>query len=66
MPDPHFDRICVNCGLTFGSHRGDAHVMDQCPQHEGGMDWPETDLTVFKDSGEVRKVPRGTPSIRLA
>lgn len=59
------NRICANCGLTYGSHRGDSVCKDQCPQHEGSMDWPSTGITIFEDSGEVREVPRGTPSDRV-
>ena len=58
--DLRFSRICSNCGLTFGSHRADAVCPNQCPDHEGWMDWADTHITVFADSGEVDEIPRGT------
>lgn len=56
------NRICLNCGLRFGSHRADNVVKNQCPQHEGKMDWPNTNITIFEDSGESREVDYGTSS----
>jgi hypothetical protein len=60
--DGVYDRICANCGLTYGSHRADDN---RCPLHEGRMDWPAEDYTRFKDSGETRVVEYGTPSKEL-
>lgn len=54
--------ICATCGLTKGSHRADSKVPDQCPAHEGAMDWPDWNVTTFRESGEYREVPGGTPS----
>jgi hypothetical protein len=59
--DPYFDRICSNCGLTFGGHRGDNICHNQCPDHQHKMDWSKERITVFEDSGEIRKIPYGTP-----
>lgn len=61
---PHFDRVCARCGLTFGSHRGDNTCRDQCPEHEGRMDWATVGVTTFVDSGELRTVEYGTERIR--
>ncbi len=58
--DTYFDRICKNCGLTFGSHRGDNICRNQCPDHEGRMDWSKEKITVFIDSGELKEIPYGT------
>lgn len=59
------DSICAECGLTFGSHRADSTVPDQCPLHEGRMDWPDTGITTFRDSGKVGDVDKDTPSTRI-
>ena len=56
------DRICATCGLTFGSHRADSVVRDQCPRHEGRMDWPTTGITIFVDSGITEEIEYGTES----
>ena len=61
--DLRFDRICKNCGLSYGSHRGDSEL-GQCPDHEGAMDWSKTYITTFIDSGEVKKIPYGTERIK--
>lgn len=37
-------------------------IPDQCPDHEGGMDWPSVDIGSFVDSGECREVAPGTAS----
>lgn len=58
------DAICGACGLTFGSHRADGIVHNQCPEHEGAMDWPGTGVTIFIDSGNTGIVPDGTPRHR--
>ncbi len=54
--------ICSICGLTYGSHRADSTAWDQCPSHEGMMDWPERGATFFVDSGKKGNPARGTPS----
>jgi hypothetical protein len=54
-----FDLICKNCGLTWGSHRGDPKNAT-CPGHEGHMDWDKGPGTVFEPTMEHRKVERGT------
>jgi len=59
--DLHFNRICKVCGLTYGSHRGDSICPDQCPDHEGRMDWSKEHITTFVDSGIVDEIPCGTP-----
>lgn len=56
------DAICARCGLTYGSHRGDSICRDQCPEHEGRMDWPSTRITTFEDSGDRGEVPHGWPT----
>jgi hypothetical protein len=58
--------ICENCGLTLGSHRCDSICLNQCPGHEGRMDWPTSGITVYEPSGDRRVVKRGTPSKRIA
>jgi hypothetical protein len=63
-PDPYWDRICAVCRLSFGAHRADAICRNQCPGHEGRMDWPSNGITTFVDSGEAYAVPPGTPSGR--
>jgi hypothetical protein len=60
----NLDAICSNCGLTKGAHRADSKVPDQCPEHEGWMDWPDHGITTFRDSGESGKVENGTLSKR--
>ena len=60
--DVIFDRVCAVCGLTYGSHRGDSTCRDQCPVHEGRMDWPTGGITTFVDSGRLSSVPQGTQS----
>jgi 5-methylcytosine-specific restriction endonuclease McrA len=56
--------LCATCGLTKGAHRADHKVPDQCPEHEGWMDWPDVRVTTFRDSGERGEVENGTPSRR--
>jgi hypothetical protein len=56
------NRICAKCGLTFGAHRADSTCKDQCPNHEGEMDWPTRGITTFMDSGESHPVTEGTLS----
>ena len=51
-------RLCANCGLTWGAHRGD----DRCPGHQSMMDWEHGAGTTFVDSGELGSVPYGTPA----
>ena len=58
----HLDRICSNCGLTFGAHRADSIVKDQCPMNEGRMNWPTVGVTTFVDSGIVQEVAYDTAS----
>lgn len=53
--------ICGICGLTRGSHKC-TNPYDQCPDHEGRMDWPKTNMTQFKPTGEYRVVSYGTKS----
>jgi hypothetical protein len=55
------DRICANCGLSWGAHRADRHD-GQCPGHEGRMDWDQGPGTRFVDSGEVHDIEAGTPA----
>lgn len=57
--------VCLNCGLTYGSHHGGTSPwpMDYCPGHEGRMNWDEGPGTIFKSSGEYRNVPPGTPAM---
>ena len=63
---PRMNEICLNCGLTFGSHRGDSICRNQCPAHEGRMDWPKVGgITTFAASGEYREVPYGTASCAI-
>lgn len=61
-----WNEVCANCGLTLGSHRADSHIPNQCPTHEGRMDWPSTGVTVFVPTGAFEDVPTGTPSRREA
>lgn len=62
------NKICKNCGLTFGSHYARSYTdrpYNMCPGHEGRMDWEQSGGTVFKDSGEVREVKVGTPALNI-
>jgi hypothetical protein len=60
--DSYLDRICSECGLTFGSHHG---TYEWCPGHEDRMDWDENPGKVrFIDSGQLAHVPYGTPARR--
>jgi hypothetical protein len=54
---PLYNRICKNCGLTYGAHRADSICHDQCPDHQGRMDWSTTHITTFVDSGELGNIP---------
>lgn len=58
--------LCAACSLTFGAHRAGIDEGDyrhnQCPGHEGYMDWDESPGTVFVPTGEFLEVPRGTPA----
>jgi len=58
--DLKMDRICLNCGLSYGAHRGGNVINNQCPAHQSKMDWPKEGITIFKDSGVLRHVPYGT------
>lgn len=46
------DELCANCGLTFGSHKASSPNLDQCPGHEGRMDWDAGPGTSFRASGQ--------------
>jgi hypothetical protein len=61
VKDP-LSKICDTCGLTNGSHRADSKILNQCPLHEGWMDWPTRGITTFIDSGKYGTVPQGTLS----
>lgn len=54
------DRICAICGLTYGAHRADSVCFNQCPEHQGKMDWNMDFITTFIDSKEIGKVEYGT------
>jgi hypothetical protein len=56
----NFNEVCGNCGLTFGAHRGDSICHNQCPEHEGSMDWNMEHITVFKSTGNYKEVKSGT------
>lgn len=60
-----FDRLCNNCGLTWGAHRGNPKEAT-CPGHEGIMDWDKGPGSVWSDSGENAKIERGTPARRVS
>jgi len=63
-----FNEICANCGLTFGSHRGDSICHNQCPKHEGRMDWPtmeEGGITVFEHTGVFQDMSNGTVNLKF-
>ena len=51
--EEEMDRICKICGFTYGSHRGDNICRNQCPRHEGRMDWDMDHITTFVDSGKI-------------
>lgn len=61
-----FAELCAACSLTFGGHRSgadqDGYLHNQCPGHEGYMDWDESPGTVFVPTGIFLEVPRGTPA----
>lgn len=58
--EAHLNRICANCGLTYGSHSG---IGDICPMHQGRMDYVMPP-TIFVHNGETRPVERGTRNKR--
>ena len=51
MNNEPLNEICGNCGLSLGSHRADSICCNQCPQHEGHMDWPVTGISTFLPTG---------------
>lgn len=51
------DAICIECGLTFGSHCASD---DTCPEHEGKMDYRIG--RHYKESGLKYEVKEGTSS----
>lgn len=61
MKDP-LKQICANCGLSNGAHGAGIKVMNQCPMHEGYMDWPTSGITTFIPSGRYGTVPQGKKS----
>lgn len=62
MMNTRLNRICSNCGLTFGAHCADSIVKDQCPMNQGRMNRPTGKVTRFVDSGIVQKVAYDTAS----
>ena len=61
MNEP-LNEVCANCGLTWGSHRADSDARDQCPGHEGRMDWGAGGGRTFAPTGEFRDIAYGTPA----
>ena len=63
--DRWLDERCAVCGLTRGAHSGGATEFsrygNQCPAHEGHMDWPK-DPRYFAESGDYDPVAYGTPA----
>ena len=66
MTKPDMSRKCKNCGFTFGSHAASSYYSNyynmivrhnQCPGHEGRMDWDKGNGTVFEsvDPEEQKK-----------
>ena len=59
------NRICGNCGLTYGAHlatRGEYYPLDCCPGHEGWMDWSVGPETTFQPTESFREVAYATPA----
>ncbi len=57
------DRICKNCGCTYGSHLGTSYYSeyykryfpkDYCPGHEDRMDWDQGRGTTFEPADAER------------
>ena len=61
----YLDELCVNCGLTFGSHHAGSSPWpyNYCPGHEDRMDWENGPGTTFKGSGIHMKIERNKPAI---
>lgn len=59
---------CVNCGCSKGAHSGGDTLValgaNQCPQHEGRMDWPSPP-SYFVPSGDYDPVEYNTPARRM-
>ena len=53
MSNDRMNEICAVCGLVYGSHKGHGPA-NQCPMHEGRMDWPEV-ATIFEPTGTYRE-----------
>jgi hypothetical protein len=62
---------CLNCGLTLGSHSAGGYYShfykawihsNQCPGHEGRMDWDAGPGTAFIPSGNYKDIPYNTPA----
>lgn len=65
------NRICKNCGLTYGSHNATTCYSEfynmtvpsnYCPGHEERMDWDKGPGTLFEPTDEYEAVPYGTPA----
>lgn len=56
------DKICANCGFTWGSHRGDSADYGACPAHEGRMDWNEAPGTHWAPSQAPNAYEAGSQS----
>ena len=46
--------LCAICGFKLGSHRAGGACFNQCPQHEGRMDWDMKHVTVFQPTGKEK------------
>ena len=47
---------------------GDSICHNQCPKHEGRMDWPtmeEGGITVFEQTGVFQDIPNGTVNLKF-
>ena len=55
-----FNQLCANCGLTFGSHRGDSQGPDECPRQEGRTDFIAGSR--FEPSDVYENLESGTPA----
>jgi hypothetical protein len=65
------DEVCKYCGLTRGAHHGGEYFskthqrifhFDQCPGHQGRMDWENGPGSCFAGTGQYAEIPYGTPA----
>lgn len=67
--DNWLNERCGNCGLSRGAHSAGATLMgfssNQCPGHEGEMDWENGPGRHFLPTADYTRVPLGIPAHRV-